>query len=148
MTRCYIILAVDTIIKWNTHCMKICIVIINYSALFSVSVSENFCTVCCLWLIKANLLYVQQICVMCIFVAVKIFFLALDISFTWDILMPWSDRKYEDNSCQSQPNSFSILYSFKAVCFGSWTIRHHQTNKTPKKNYCVNCYVNHIRWYM
>jgi hypothetical protein len=49
-----------------------------------------------------------------------------------------SGTRCENNSRQSQTNSFSKLCGFDATCFGSYTRSHHQAHKIHKHNYYAN----------
>jgi hypothetical protein len=128
----------------NTHCMNICAVIINCSVLFPVSVSENFCTVCCLLFIKL-IFYLSSVSVCCeFFWLLKFSSLPLTF-FTWDITLWWRYTKCDDNSCHSQLNYFSLLYGFNATCFSSCTIKPSSGGQnTEEKLLCKLHYVIYI----
>jgi hypothetical protein len=57
-----------------------------------------------------------------------------------------NDTRCDDNSRQSQLNSFSMLCDFNATCFGSYTRSHHQADKTQNKLLCKSHYVILHHW--
>jgi hypothetical protein len=114
----------DIIIKWNTHCMKICAVFINCSFLFLVCVSENFLTVCCLWLVKL-IFCLSSESVLCIFFFWLLKLSSLTVPFLHEILHCDGFTNC-DNSCHSHLNYFNMLYVFNATCFSLCTVSHHQ----------------------
>ena len=51
-------------------------------------------------------------------------------------------KKYSSNNCETMKTRLrclSMLRGFNATCFGSYTRSHNHADKTPQKNYYINC---------